>query len=117
MFNLRPRPPVHCSRKEVRRLLGVGHSQRQAADVLDVSQTQLNRVSKGYRCRCLACPPARTLDELLAVVPRKRRAPPEQEKEGWASRALNTIGAGLVLWKTMKEAQAPPEDEEKHPFL
>ncbi len=108
MFNLRPRPAMHCSPKEVRHLLGVGYSQRAAADVLGVSQTQVNRASKGYRCRCLACPPARTLDELLAVVPRKRRASSPQEKEkGTAERVLETVlglGALAAKLKEMREA-------------
>ncbi len=126
MFNQGARKaPVHCSRKEVKRLTRAFWSHSEIARVLGVSRSQVQRVANGYRCRCLACPPDRILDELLAL-PRVRKSPnrkARQEKEGWLSKAVNTVGGVLALFNAVKEArnQAPTDksssDASRHPFL
>ncbi len=100
---------VHLSQKEIRILQSVGYSYPEIADLLRVSRSHVQRVATGYRCRCGTCPRARSLDELLTVVPRRRvAATHEKEKEGWLSKGLKTVSAigGLAaFWNRLKSPE------------
>ncbi len=105
--------PVHCSKKEVRRLRAADYSYREIGLVLGVSLAQAHRINNGYRCRCGMCPRARSMKKLLALAegppsmrPRRTRRPRVDREDGgnesWISKAVNTVGAGLTLWKIAK---------------
>lgn len=113
MFNYHSFPPVHCSKKEVRRLLGAGYSYREIGVTLGVSTAHAHRINNGYRCRCGACPRARSRRKLveLAEAPqskkpvRIRRPRGNQEDGGWLQKGLNIATQALVLlqaWKDLK---------------
>ena len=120
MFNLSTFPPVHCSKKEVRRLRGVGYSYREIGVTLGVSTAHAHRINNGYRCRCGSCPRARSLKKLVALKPpaRTRRPSPgrgrdDGENGNWLQQGLNTAGQLAAIWNAFKESRA--QDTEDNP--
>ncbi len=98
--------PVHCSKKEVRRLHSAGYSYEEIGIVLGVSRAHAHRAGNGYRCRCGLCPRARSLKKLLALTPAKRtkRPPrPRGRNDGENGGGILETVLGLAsLWGAFK---------------